>query len=40
MINGIRYGRVSGKDGGANSLVPGAADIRYEVALGLGIIVM
>ena len=36
MINGIVYGRVSGKDGGANSLAPAASGMRYAVALGIG----
>ena len=40
MLNIIGYGRVSGKDGGANSLAPDAEEIRYVVALGLGPLVM
>ena len=40
MINGIVYVRVSGKDGGANSLAPAAVDISYVVTLWLGPLVM
>ena len=40
MLNGIGYNRVSGKDSGANSLTPAAAEIRYVVALGIGSLVM
>ena len=40
ILYGILYARVSGKDGGANSLSPVAAEIRYAVALGLGPLVM
>ena len=36
MLNGIGYVKVSGKDGGTNSLAPAAAGIRYTVALGRG----
>ena len=36
MLNGIGYVRVSGKDGGANSLSPDAEGIKYVVALGIG----
>ena len=40
LINGIGYRRVSGKDGGANSLDPAAAEIRYAVTLGLRTLVI
>ena len=40
MLNGIVYGRVSGKYGGANSLDPAAAEIRYAFAIGIGTLVM
>ena len=40
MLNGIGYGRVSGKDGGTNQLAPAASGISYVVALGLGHLLM
>ena len=40
MLNGIGYGRVSDKDGGANSLATAALGIRYAVTLGLGPIIV
>ena len=40
MLNGIGYGRVSGKYGGANSSDTASAEIRYAVALGPGPLVM
>ena len=40
IINGIGYGRVSGKYGGANSLAPASAYIRYAENLGLGPLVI
>ena len=40
MINIIGYRRVSGKDGGDNSLDPASVEIRYAVALGPGPLVM
>ena len=39
MLNVIGYRRISGKDGGTNSLAPAVAEIRYAVALGIGILV-
>ena len=42
MLNGIGYGRVSGKYGSTNPLATASAEIRYAVAvvLGLGPLVM
>ena len=40
ILNGIGYRKVSGKDGGTNSLAPAAAKIWYAVTLGLGYLVM
>ena len=40
MLNGIGYGRVGGKDSGANSLDPAAEEIRYRVVLGIGTLLM
>ena len=40
MLNGIIYGRVSGKDGAVNSLSPDLEELRYAVALGLVPLVM
>ena len=40
MLNGIGYGRVGGKYGGANSLHPASAEIRYVVTIWIGPLVM
>ena len=40
MLIGIVYRRLGGKDGGAKSLAPDAADIRYAVVLGIGPLLM
>ena len=39
MLSRIGYVRVGGKDGGSNSLAPAVAEIRYAVALGIGLLV-
>ena len=40
MLNGILYGRLSGKDSGTNSLTLDTLNIRYAIALELGPLVM